>query len=762
MADITVYQPPPRAYPGRELAAALLRRPATWAVVITLLAFGLRVVALAGVPPGWRDDELIETLVISRNILGGDLRFYYPDASGHEALYHALNALFLAWFGPGALGIRLLSAFLGTLAVPLTYALGRRLFGPAVGLPAAALLAVSFWGLMYSRVGIRHVTTPVLALAAFYWFWRAMFFARGGRGAGEQGRTPSSSGRGSGRGAATGHAPLESASEAADSTRVLISPAPLPPRSPALPSPRPPAPLLPCALSGFFIGLGFHSYFASRGAPLIPLAFLGYVAMVAPGVLRRSWRGLLVMAGVAALVALPLYWAIAAQPAAEARVGELALPLIEARAGDFGRLLDHARAALLMPHATGDPEWLYNVPGRPLFGPLGAVTFWLGVALATWSALVGIRRRDGTTDSTDSTDLRGLQSVKSVESVVPSLPAAFVLIWWLVGISPSVLSVPPASLGHAILAQPAFYLLAALPVGALAGWRRAPGRWRAPAAGLLAALLVGATAARDLPAYFNEWPARGMVRYLYRADVQDVAGFVLRDPAAPWPTDFGITGLLAGPWDRVALDLALGGRDDVRPRWFDPRRALLLWPDVSFAGYPGVESPYAAVFEPLPQDSLLPGDYTLSRVAPPVTPTLDGRVFLNEAPVCFANGLCWTAAAYDAASGWLEVQWRVERSLDLPPLPLISNPPPPGVYAGPRLYVFAQLVGPDGAFLVGDDGLWVDPLTLRGGDAFLQRHALPAPDGAHAAAVLFGLYDPLTGERILTVDGADHVRLELE
>ena len=139
-----------------------------------LLAFALRVVALADVPPGWRDDELIETLVISRNILGGDLRFYYPDASGHEALYHALNALFLAWFGPGALGIRLLSAFLGTLAVPLTYALGRRLFGPAVGLTAAALLAVSFWGLMYSRVGIRHVMTPTLALAAFYFFWQSL------------------------------------------------------------------------------------------------------------------------------------------------------------------------------------------------------------------------------------------------------------------------------------------------------------------------------------------------------------------------------------------------------------------------------------------------------------------------------------------------------------------------------------------------------------------------------------------------------------
>ena len=734
MTDITVYQPPPTTHPARELAAALLRRPATWAVVVTLLAFGLRVVALAGVPPGWRDDELIETLVISRNILGGDLRFYYPDASGHEALYHALNALFLAWFGPGALGIRLLSAFLGTLAVPLTYALARRLFSPTVGLTAAALLAVSFWGLIYSRVGIRHVTTPVLALAAFWFFWQAMQRI-------------------------TNYELRITNEEAATSLATRHSPPATRPRSPA--------PLLPCALTGLFLGLGFHSYFASRGAPLIPLAFLGYVALVAPGVLRRSWRGLLVMAGVAALVALPLYLAIAAQPAAEARVGELALPLTEALAGDFGRLLDHAAAALLMPHAAGDPEWLYNVPGRPVFGPVGAVAFWLGVALAAWWALRPlIRRIKSSADWADSADLRNqnsplLKSAKSAQSAdQPSFAAAFVLIWWLVGISPSVLSVPPASLGHAILAQPAFYILAALPVGALAGWARLSGRRRGAAAGLLAALLVGLTAARDLPAYFGEWPARGMVRYLYRADVGDVADFVLRDPAAPWPADFGITGLLAGPWDRVALELALGGRNDVRPRWYDPRRALLLWPDVSFAGYPGVASPYATAFEPLPQDGLLAGDYTLGRVAPPVTPTLDGQVTLNEAPQCFANGLCWSAAVYDAAGGWLEVQWQVERTLDLPPLPLISNPPPPGVYAGPRLYVFAQLVGPDGAFLVGDDGLWVDPQTLRAGDVFLQRHALPAPGGA--AAVVFGLYDPMTGERILTVDGADHVRLEIE
>ena len=711
MDNITIYHAPPRTHPGRELAAALLRRPATWAVAITLLAFGLRVWALADVPPGWRDDELIETLVVSQKMLAGDLRFYYPDASGHEALYHGLNALFLAAFGPTAPGIRLLSALLGTLAVPLIYATGRRLFGPAVGLTAAALLAVSFWGLMYSRVGIRHVSTPVFALAAFYWFWRAMV------------RTTDDGRRIIARASAAGGGP---------SSVVCF------------------------AAAGLFLGLGFHTYFASRGAPLIPAAFIVYLALVAPGALRGRWRGLLVMAVVAGLAALPLYLAIAAQPAAVARVGELALPLIEARAGDFGRLRDHAAAALLMPVSGGDPEWLYNVPGRPIFGLAGGAAFWVGVAVAAVAALrplVTRLRRHGNRVSSEK---------PGFYDDAYGYAAAFLLIWWLVGISPAVLSIPPASLGHAMLAQPAFYLLAALPVGALAGWARLAAARRGWAAGLLAALLLVATAARDLPAYFGEWPARGMVRYLYRADIEDVADFVLRDPAAPWPADFGITGLLAGPWDRVALELALGGREDVRPRWYDPRRALLLWPDISFSGYPGVESPYAGLFAPLPGDNLLRGDYTLTRVAPSVTPTLDGQGFLSEAPLCFANGLCWMAAVYDAAGGQLELEWRVESPLALPPLPLISNPPPPGVYSGPRLTIFAQLVDGDGAFLVGDDGLWVDPQTLQPGDVFLQRHLLPAPAGTRPAAVLFGLYDPMTGERILTVEGQDHVRLELE
>ena len=731
MNNVTVYQPPPRAYPGRELLAALARRPATWAVLITLLGFGLRVVALESAPPGWRDDELIESLVISRNILGGDLAFYYPDASGHEALYHALNALFLAWFGPTQTGIRLLSGFLGTLAVPLTYALGRRLFGAAVGLSAAALLAVSFWGLMYSRVGIRHSLTPVLALAAFHWFWRAM---------------------------TTGPKTTDDRPQTTAELKTVV---------------RRPSSVVFFAAAGALLGLGFHSYFASRGAPLIPAAFVVYLLLAAPERLRGRWRGLLLMAAMTALVAAPLLLAVAAQPQAEGRVGEVALPLIEAQAGNFDLLIEHAVAALTMAHATGDPEWLYNIPERPVFGLIGAVFFWFGVALAVVGAVRPLFNR-----------LRARRSGVMPPANSRDLAAAFLLIWWLVGIAPAVLSVPPASLGHVILAQPAFYLLAALPVAFVAGVQggkgagaptqspnlpisQSPLRPRSPAplllATALAVVLLAATAARDLPDYFGAWPARGMVRFLYHADARDVAGFVLRDPAAPWPADFGITGPLAGPWNRIALDLALGGRTDVQPRWYNPERALLLWPDVSFSGYPATGSPYADLFAPLPQDSLLAGDYTLARVAPRSTPTVtNGQLWLNEAPQCFANGLCWVAAAHDPAEGVLELEWRLEGELDLPDMPLISNPPPPGGYAGPRLAVFNHLLDDNGALLAGDDGLWVDPQTLRPGDVFLQRHYLSRPEGAPPATISFGLYDPMTGARIPLVDGQDSITLELE
>ena len=646
-------------------------------LLLTLLAFGLRLWRLDSVPPGWRDDELINSLVISQKVLDGNLAVYYADASGHEALYHALNAIFLGIFGPGVPGIRWLSAILGSLSVPLTYLLGKRMFSLTVGWVAAAGLTVSFWSLMYSRIGLRHILLPLLVLLAFNFFWQSL---------------------------TTHHAPL--------TTRYVL-------------------------LTAVFVSLGFYTYFAGRGVPLILLAFIGYLWLVRRDLFRQRWRQWALMFGVMVALALPLVVTLQRQPEAEGRVGELAVPLTEARQGNFAPLVEYTLTTLSMFHNTGDGEWLYNIPGRPIFGLIGALFLWLGVGFTIYDLrfTIGARRRPITDYRLPITDYR--------------LPAAFLLLWWLAGIAPAFVSVPPASLGHTILAQPATYLLAAIPV-----WRLEIRDWRwRPISNLqslisffLGLLLVGSIAARDLPDYFVTWPQRGMVRFLYRADIREVAQY-LNDHAEV--TDFGISGLLAGPWDRLALEMGLDEDTAVFSRWYNPERAVMLMPPLSFAGQPRVTAVFA---DWLMQTGEQAGGYTLNRV---------NQSLQMQDDVCFTNGLCWIAAHYDADAQTLDLAWRVRGELDLPPFALFSNPPPPGVYSGPRLAVFAQVWDVDGRFLTGDDGLWVDPYTLQPGDVFMQQHHLPLTDAATPATIAFGLYDPMTGQRILTEDGRELLQMEI-
>lgn len=676
---------------------AILQDPKLWIILITLVAFGLRVWQLSNIPPGWRDDELINSLVISQKVLDGQWAVYYPDASGHESLYHLFNAAMLFIFGPGTAGIRLLSAILGTLTVPLTYLVASRLFGRKVGLVASAALAFSFWSLMYSRIGIRHISLPVFMLGAFYFF---------SSGLGLGGRTTTQNRDDHG----------------CRSTQYL-------------------------ALAGLFMGIGFYTYFASRGVPAILLGAIVYIWLFHRSTLRSRWKGLLLMAGVALFMAIPLAITLTQQPESEGRVAELAVPLVEARAGNFQPLGQHVKRTLDMFHSDGDEEWLYNIPGRPIFGPLTAVFFWTGVAIAAWYALKPILRA-----------VSSLARKKPQPGPTPGyeIAGAFLLIWWLVGISPAFISVPAASLGHTIVAQSAVYILVALPVLGLesltmqsvhTGGRRSLLR---PLPILAGVILVLAIVWRDWPDYFKEWPGQGMTRFLYRAEIKELAHYLNDHPEL---TDFGITGLLAGPWDKIALAIDLEDGAGVRPRWYYPERATLLQTGgkaaMNFHGYPLEVTVDRTLYQPLSGETA--GSFQLSAIKT--------EEEIRAEPICFPLGLCLIDAHYESAAETLDLTWQVTNLLNLPPMPLISNPPPPGVYSGPRLLVFSHLLDEEGQVLAGDDGLWVDITTLYPGDRFRQQHWLAAPAGGKATAVSFGLYDPLTGKRFRTEDGRDNLIL---
>src|SRR5205814_10273688 len=83
-------------------------------------------------------------------------------------------ALAIRAFGPVETSVRLPSVLLGTAAVPLVYLLGRRWFGPFVGLLAAALLATWHYSIHFGRLGVSNVADMFFAALAFWLVDRAV------------------------------------------------------------------------------------------------------------------------------------------------------------------------------------------------------------------------------------------------------------------------------------------------------------------------------------------------------------------------------------------------------------------------------------------------------------------------------------------------------------------------------------------------------------------------------------------------------------
>lgn len=663
---------------------------------LTLLAFAIRIWKLDAVPPGWRDDELINSLVISQKVLDGNWAFYYADASGHEALYHVLNAGMLALFGPGITGIRLLSVFLGTLTVPMVYLVGRQLVSRLVGLIGAGALAMSFWSLMYSRIGIRHISLVVFLLPTIYFFSRGIAIGQ------KAGLNQNGSGSKS---------------------------------------------LSDFIVSAIFMTVGFYTYFAARGIPIILALTTFYIFVFFRERVFKNWKGIAVMFLIAIGLAIPLSVSISTQAGADARIEELAGPLTEARTGNFKTLGQHIVRTINMFHSDGDEEWLYNIPNRPVFAPVISLFFWAGVLLSFIFTLHPILRTYLPEHIKPLT--RFLNITGGLETA-----GALLFIWWFAGITPSFLSVPPGSLGHTIIALPPTFLLLALPLYGLervttceriAQDQKQHLRFIPWAVGFL---ILVAIATRDLPDYFGEWPDRGMTRFLYRADLADVADYLDNHPDL---IDFGITSLLAGPWDREALKIHMDEGISRSPRWFNSDRVVFLEAGNialdSFVGYPRSTELEKEYFQLIPNE--VAGDYQLARVQ--IVPDVP------EIRTCFVNHLCAESAEFDSQESSLTLIFKVVAPLDLPPFKLISNPPPPGVYSGPRLLVFSQVLDDNGTILSQDDGLWVDIHSLKPGDRFLQQHRFQMPDNSQPASVVYGLYDPKTGERILTTDGRDHI-----
>ncbi|MEK7659232.1 MAG: glycosyltransferase family 39 protein [Patescibacteria group bacterium] len=146
-----------------------------WILIIILaVAFVFRFQDIQLIPPGLYPDEAINGNNALIALETGDYKVFYPENNGREGLFINIQALFLKLFGAEPWVLRTVSATFGFLTVSGLYLLVRLLFNWQIASIASFYLAVSFWHVVFSRIGFRAIMVPFLMVWGFYFLWRGL------------------------------------------------------------------------------------------------------------------------------------------------------------------------------------------------------------------------------------------------------------------------------------------------------------------------------------------------------------------------------------------------------------------------------------------------------------------------------------------------------------------------------------------------------------------------------------------------------------
>jgi 4-amino-4-deoxy-L-arabinose transferase-like glycosyltransferase len=295
-------------------------------LLVLVLGFGLRVVGVInGSPPGLSHDEVANWL-IDQQILAGRHAVYFTEAYGHEAGFHYLQAATVRLVGDNALALRMPAFFLATLLIAIHYTLIRKLFSKNIALVSAGLLATVFWGVFFSRQGLRAIMLPVVAGLSAYFWWRWVTDKR--------------------------------------KFGMFV------------------LPHFSLILSATFAGLSLYTYLASRAVPIFFVAFVVYLYLWHRAWVKARWRELVLFFVIMGLVSLPLVQFLQNVPDAEFRISEIDAPLRALYAGDLRPVLTNMVKNVGMFGFIGDPLWRQNVAGVTTFDWVTAGLFYAGIFLA--------------------------------------------------------------------------------------------------------------------------------------------------------------------------------------------------------------------------------------------------------------------------------------------------------------------------------------------------------------------------------------------
>lgn len=296
-------------------------------ILCLVVGFGLRVHALGAVPHGIYHDEAYYGLD-ALSVLEGARPIFFTANNGREPLYIYILSLSVGAFGRTPFGLRLASAMIGTLTMPVTYLLGRALFNRRVGLLAMLTCAVAFWPVALSRISFRAGALPLFLGLGIAFGWLG--------------------------------------------TR------------------RRSVPLL--LAGGIAYGLSFNTYTAARVTPLAFIAFavywmarhgLPHRTVINLG--RWPVREAAIFIASAAVVVAPLAGYAAAHPdQVFAREGQVSIFETEGGANPLSALTKHTALALGMFGWRGDMIARHNLPGRAVFDAWTFAAFLAGAAVALY------------------------------------------------------------------------------------------------------------------------------------------------------------------------------------------------------------------------------------------------------------------------------------------------------------------------------------------------------------------------------------------
>ncbi|MDY7078476.1 MAG: hypothetical protein SXV54_16295, partial [Chloroflexota bacterium] len=432
-------------------------------LLVLLVAAGLRLYRLPELPLGLHYDEAANGILAAEIARGIKTPVFIPSYTGKEVLFFYWAGLWMKLLGVTPLALRLSAALAGLATVATTVWAVRELLRGQLdtkwtGLITGIFLATSFWHLILSRYGFRAVTQPLLQALTVATLWRGL-------------RSPSLP-RFGGKG--------RSEREGLRSLPWLL-------------------------LAGFFCGLTAYTYLAARAFP-IPLAAALLALFIADRGHRRARLGQLALfVAAAGLTLAPLahYWLT--------HPGSFLNRAQQVAATSWAAAWAGMRACLGMFFLKGDPYIRFNLPHRPIFDPVTATLFLLGLAVVAYQFIRLLRGA-----SRSSAPLH-LASLVFLLTCLPTM------------LLPSALAtgdITPSNL-RTVGLLPFIYLFPSLGIKAIldAARRFLPpaSRFLFPASCLLLLALSGFAAAST---YFDQWATLAELYYAADGDLADVAAYL--------------------------------------------------------------------------------------------------------------------------------------------------------------------------------------------------------------------------------------------